>query len=236
MFLCAVARPRYDESTGRWFDSKIGISSFVETVPADRTSRNRPAGTIETKSVAVTKAVYREYVINKVLPAVRSKWPVSMRKMPIFLQHDNASAHGVFDEAFQAQCNVDGFSICLQFQPPNSPDLNVLDLGFFRAIQTLQFEKEATNIDEMLRAVDEAFLEVDITTLENVFLTLQSVMISVLEVRGYNNYKMPHLGKAKQRRVGQLPVSLPVSRGLVAMCVEEIEEYDMQSQFESLTL
>ncbi|CAK4843081.1 unnamed protein product, partial [Aphanomyces euteiches] len=104
------------------------------------------------------------------------------------------------------------------------------------AIQTLQFEKEATNIDEMLRAVDEAFLEVDITTLENVFLTLQSVMISVLDVRGYNNYKMPHLGKAKQRRVGQLPVSLPVSRGLVAMCVEEIEEYDMQSQFESLTL
>ncbi|KAH9074408.1 hypothetical protein Ae201684P_022215 [Aphanomyces euteiches] len=218
MFLCAVARPRYDESTGRWFDSKIGISSFVETVPADRTSRNRPAGTIETKSVAVTKAVYREYVINKVLPAVRSKWPVSMRKMPIFLQHDNASAHGVFDEAFQAQCNVSAFACSFSLQI------------------TLQFEKEATNIDEMLRAVDEAFLEVDITTLENVFLTLQSVMISVLEVRGYNNYKMPHLGKAKQRRVGQLPVSLPVSRGLVAMCVEEIEEYDMQSQFESLTL
>ncbi len=101
---------------------------------------------------------------------------------------------------------------------------------------TLQFEKDASNIDEMLVAVNEAFLEVDITTSENVFLTLQSVMISILEVGGYNNYKMPHTGKAKLRRIGQLPVSLSVSDSLVAKCSDMVQEYESESQFGSLEL
>jgi len=42
MFLCAIARPRYDANGNRTFDGKLGIWPFVETAPAQRSSRNCP--------------------------------------------------------------------------------------------------------------------------------------------------------------------------------------------------
>jgi len=38
------------------------------------------------------------------------------------------------DEDFRIVASQDGIDIWLKCQPPNSPDLNILDLGFFRAI------------------------------------------------------------------------------------------------------
>ena len=56
MFLCAVARPRYDQNNGEcYFDGKLGIFPFVERVPAQRASTNRPRGTMITRTVPVTK-------------------------------------------------------------------------------------------------------------------------------------------------------------------------------------
>jgi hypothetical protein len=57
------------------FDGKIGMWPFIKQVEAQRDSVNRPAGTIETKCVTVTKAVYREFMIEKVIPAIKEKWP-----------------------------------------------------------------------------------------------------------------------------------------------------------------
>ncbi len=42
------------------------------------------------------------------------------------------------DHDIVAACREGGWSIEVVCQPPNSPDLNILDLGFFRAVQTLQ--------------------------------------------------------------------------------------------------
>ncbi|ETW03779.1 hypothetical protein H310_05145 [Aphanomyces invadans] len=53
MFLSAVARPRWDNSTQSWFDGKFGTWHFTEWVPAQRTSRSRPKGTLELKPVVV---------------------------------------------------------------------------------------------------------------------------------------------------------------------------------------
>jgi hypothetical protein len=44
-------------------------------------------------------------------------------------------------------CTSDGWNIALACQPPNSPDCNVLDLGFFTAIQSLQWREASSNID-----------------------------------------------------------------------------------------
>ncbi|RHY81268.1 hypothetical protein DYB26_015597 [Aphanomyces astaci] len=38
MFLSAVARPRWDDNKEEWFDGKIGMWHFTETVPAQRRS------------------------------------------------------------------------------------------------------------------------------------------------------------------------------------------------------
>ncbi|ETV75923.1 hypothetical protein H257_09884 [Aphanomyces astaci] len=57
---------------GVLFDGKVGVWPFVESVPAVRNSRNRPTGTMATSLVNVNATVYRDYVINKVIPAIKA--------------------------------------------------------------------------------------------------------------------------------------------------------------------
>ncbi|RAW28494.1 hypothetical protein PC110_g15128 [Phytophthora cactorum] len=75
MFLAAVARPQCDLATGMQFDGKLGIWSFAEQRAAIRDSERRPAGTIETKSINVTKVTYRKMLLDKLLPAISVRWP-----------------------------------------------------------------------------------------------------------------------------------------------------------------
>lgn len=57
----------------------------------------------------------------------------------IVIQHDNATPHGAAMTAEAAAAGHEaGWSISFAFQPPKSPDLNVLDLGFFSYIQSIQ--------------------------------------------------------------------------------------------------
>jgi hypothetical protein len=83
MFLFAVARPRWDTRANRYFDGKLGMWPFVEKVPAQRaSSRNRPRrGTLITKPVSVTKEIYKKFIMEKVLPAIKEKWPQCHRNM-----------------------------------------------------------------------------------------------------------------------------------------------------------
>ncbi|OMO51810.1 Transposase, Tc1-like protein [Corchorus olitorius] len=102
MFLVAIARPRFDALGGEIFDGKIGVFPFVTREPARRSSINRPAGTLETKSITkVDRDTMRKYLIEKVLPAIKEKWPREDLRSPIFIQQDNARPH------IQAPRNVD---------------------------------------------------------------------------------------------------------------------------------
>ena len=54
-------------------------------------------------------------------------------------EYNDAPSHiAINDPEFVAAATADGWNISLYCQPPNSPDTNVLDLGFFGAIQSLQ--------------------------------------------------------------------------------------------------
>ncbi|XP_010236788.1 uncharacterized protein LOC100838703 [Brachypodium distachyon] len=79
MFISAVTRPRFGVDGTVIFDGKIGTWPFTYCEPAQRTSVNRPRGTMVTKPLAVTKDVSRDYLVNKVLPAIKEKWPVEER-------------------------------------------------------------------------------------------------------------------------------------------------------------
>ncbi|CAM9289828.1 unnamed protein product [Ectocarpus sp. 12 AP-2014] len=78
MFLGAVARPQSNVSTGSTcsdFDGKIGTYPFTEKVRAQNSSRNKERGTLETKTVEVTKERYRRMMIDHVIPDIKSKFP-----------------------------------------------------------------------------------------------------------------------------------------------------------------
>ncbi|KAI3665034.1 hypothetical protein L6452_43650 [Arctium lappa] len=216
MFLAAVARPRFDALGNEVFSGKIGIFPLTKMEPAKRSSKNRVAGTLETKPIlSVTKEITRTWLIEKVLPAIRAKWPRD-HTGPIFIQQDNAKPHiDVNDIEFLEASSRDGFDIRLCFQPPNSPDLNVLDLGFFRAIQSLQEQEVLSTIDELVSAVQTSFDIMQSHELNNVFLTLQTCMKEIIKVRGGNNYRVPHIGKGRLERQGNLLIQIECDENML---------------------
>ena len=83
----------------------------------------------------------RSYIIGKVLKAIVERWPREHAGNTIWIQQDNAPSHLlVNDEEFAAAVAQTEFDIRLINQPANSPDLNVLDLGFFASLQSLTNE------------------------------------------------------------------------------------------------
>jgi len=198
MFLAAVARPRYDAHRRCLFDGKIGVWPFVTREAAKRSSKNRARGTIETKPLNVTADVYQDFLVNKVLPALVAKIPKGQLKRGMKIQQDNASPHRTATtQVLQAHPSWSKFKIAMANQPPNSPDFNILDLGFFNAIQSLQHKQSTRSIDELISAVENAFVEMPHETLSKTFLTLQKVMEESIAIGGCNNYKLPHMHKDK---------------------------------------
>ncbi|XP_047978329.1 uncharacterized protein LOC125220207 [Salvia hispanica] len=209
------------------FDGKIGIFPFTEQVPAKRNNKNRCAGTLETKPIAsITKEVTKQCIINKVIPTIMEKWPEGKSKF-ITIQQDNAKPHiANHDPDFRAAATQNGFNIQLVQQPPNSPDTDVNDLGWFRAIQSLQLQTACNTIDDLVKAVEKSFHDLCPVTLDNVFLSLQSCMLEIMRLKGQNCYKIPHMGKASLRRSGQLPENLQVPLELFNECISYLRAED----------
>ena len=181
MFIAAVARLRHNPATNSAFDGKIGLWAFTDKVPAVRSSRNRPAGTLVTKCVEVTKETYKAKLIDGVIPAIKAKWPAATRHNPIFIQQDNAKPHRVNDhqDLLEACCS-DGFNIEVINQPPNSPDTNILDLCFSASSQSLQDRTRARTIDDLIREVEMAWEAAAPAKLGKVWTSLQASMEQIL--------------------------------------------------------
>ena len=60
-----------------------------------------------------------------------------MRNARIRLQQDGAKSHILEDDVeFKEAVEEIGLNLTVFMQSPNSPDTNILDLGFFRAIKS----------------------------------------------------------------------------------------------------
>ena len=105
-------------------------------------------------------------------------------------------------------------------QPPNSPDFNVLDLGFFNAIQSLQQQKQMRNIDELVTAVQESFWKINPETLESTWITWQKGIEASMLEEGSNRYKIPHLAKDAARKKSMLTMEIVVSDEAINSALE----------------
>ena len=101
-----------------------------------------------------------------------------------------------------------GLDVHIMNQPPNSPDMNVLDLGFFASLQTKTYLKNARTIDDIVQNTLKEYEDYDTELMDNVFLTLQGCFIEVMKDGGGNGYKIPHLSKDHLERFSMLPRSL----------------------------
>jgi hypothetical protein len=205
MFMAAVMRP-ITENGVVIFDGKLGVCPFVVADEAQRTSKNRPAGTVELKSVTVDRDEHRRMMLDNVISAIKEKVPLSYNTRQLVIQQDGARAHVKTDDpAIVAACTEGGWSMKLDVQPPNSPDLNVLDLGFFCAIQSLQHEHAPSTVEELIASKMAAYADLSPTKLNDTFLSLQHIIECVIQCFGSNAYQRPHMGKDKLRRAGLLP-------------------------------
>jgi hypothetical protein len=113
-----------------------------------------------------------------------------------------------------------GLKIRLMNQPPNSPDMNCLDLGFFASLQSLTFNRVSRNLDELIDNVIKEFQEYDITLLNRVYLSLQSCLIEVMKAGGGNRYKIPHMNKERLQALGILPDRLECDQQLYELVLQ----------------
>ena len=209
MFLCAVARPRYDTNKNEWFDGKTGIWPIGKSELAKWSSKKRAKGTPVWKNQCITWDVYCEYLIQQFLPAVKERWPTSNGR--IWLQQDGAKSHILEDDMeFKEAVDEIGLNLTMFIQSPNSPDTNILDLGFFRAIQLFNDDCPA-NEEELIKSVEKAYGEYPYCKLNHVWLTLQSSLNMIVENDGGNDYQILHMGKESMERRGLLPWVLDVT-------------------------
>ena len=209
MFLCAVARPRYNMNKNTWFDGKIGIWPIRKWEPVKQSSKKHAKGMPVSKNQCITRDVYCEYLIEKLLPAVKERRPTNNGR--IWLQQDGAKSHILEDNMeFKEAVDEIGLNLTVYTQLPNSPDTNILDLGFFRAIQSFNDDCPA-NEEELIKLVEKAYGEYPLHKLNHVWLTLQSCLNMIIENDGGNDYKIPHMGKESMERRGLLPRVLDVT-------------------------
>ncbi|XP_057548213.1 uncharacterized protein LOC130826661 [Amaranthus tricolor] len=224
MFMCAISRPIFSSEGETIFDDKIDIFPFIHEVAAQRSSKHRKRGEPKTKPIqSITKVHTSDMIVHKILPAIRSKWPPHLSKT-IFIQQDNAKPHILNDDVvFREVATLDGFSFHLVQQSPNSPDMNVLDLGFFRSIQSLQHQKSAYNFAQLVNAVSATSNNLHPNALKYVWITLQACKVEVIKKLGGIDYDIPHMNKSKLAREGRLPHCLGVQKEII---YEEIRYLD----------
>jgi hypothetical protein len=92
MFLCAQARPRMIQ--GELWDGKIGIWPIGHMEPAKRASKNCAAGTPIWVNDSVTREMYHQYLLDKVVPAILARFPKAyLDRHGVRIQQDGAKSH-----------------------------------------------------------------------------------------------------------------------------------------------
>ena len=92
-----------------------------------------------------------------------------------------------------------GPKVRITFQPPDSPDLNVLDLGFFTKFWTkihklLPKSGKIPSLDELWEVCQQAWELITPVEIEILFQTQKARMRQVVECNGRNDMPMPHEG------------------------------------------
>ena len=146
----------------------------------------------------MTKEVYHELLISKLLLAIVEKWPRMDRlSRKIWIHQDGTKSYiSADDNEFKEALNAQEINAELYTQAANSPDVNLLDLGFFQAIQSFN-DTAPKNEEELIQSVHDAYTNYPTNQLNHTWLTLHSVFNQIIQCNGDNNYSIEHLSKEK---------------------------------------
>ena len=148
---------------------------------------------MEWKDTSVTRPVYRKLLLEKVVPAIIEKWPRgewTNRRTIIRIQQDGPQCHiKAGDEEWEAGLIALGVGdkILIYTQPSNSPDLNINDLGFFRALQAVFSQFCPKNTEEIVEYVLKAHELYPKERINHIWLSLMTIMNEIIDSNGNNS-------------------------------------------------
>jgi len=195
-------------------DAQIKLRQILDTDII--TSQDEPTRKLQLKDLTV-KVEYRqgdtiqedtscdsEYMkktlLEKVGPAMRAHFlyleegrSLGLPPVKLWLQMDNAGGHGS-NEAIEYYTRkmLEDFNIVIEFQPPRSPELNLLDLGLWMSMQSrvelyLTRTERQSSPEAIWKACEKVFSEFDASTISAVNKRLEDkVWDLILEENGDN--------------------------------------------------
>ena len=106
-----------------------------------------------------------------------------------------------------------GFTPIIVTQPPNSPDLNINDLGFFASLKVdvKRICTHCTSRQEMMVNVMKAFEEYPKEKIDGIWASWYNNLRSVMSCDGGNDYKQAHNGGKKRKRETGSAIDLTVN-------------------------
>ena len=100
------------------------------------------------------------------------------------------------DKLFNDALEENIVNVVLYTQSANSHDINLLDLGFFRAIQSLN-NAVLRNEEELIEAVSDPYDKYPRGKINQTWLTLQCCFNQIITYHGDNDYHIDHIAKEK---------------------------------------
>ena len=95
-----------------------------------------------------------------------------------------------------------GINDKLYTQAANSPNINLLDLGFFRVIQSFN-DEVWKNEEELIQAVSTAYKSYPWNNINCTWLTLQCCFNHIIKNNRDNDYNVDHMSKKMLESIGQ---------------------------------
>ena len=207
MFLAALGQPTAN------FNGSVGIWPVQKLYTPKRASRAHPRENNQLvpylKECVMDGEVFVRMIKEDYIPKVVELGSVMLQakpvgaKLTVWSQLDNAGGHGLgftLEEINRlgATCHPH-IRIHFYTQPPNSPDMNILDLGAWnslqRAVKPVVYQHQtphATNQSQIISAVTTSFIEWNAREkCEKLFDTLQAFMAELL-LSGGDNQDQPH--------------------------------------------
>ena len=198
MFLIAVGLPQTSNETGKTFSGKVGIWPIVKEVPARRSSKNRCKGTIEKRPLAMRGPEYARFLTqpnNGLFDLLKASGDLCGIDNCV-VQQDGAKPHisKHIVPQIAAEGKRDGKNIVVETQPPQSPDLNVLDLAFNSSIQSVakRIKYSVKSVEDFIDQVTEVFRSYPSDKLLRICALQLVAYREILQNLGGNQYDMPH--------------------------------------------
>jgi hypothetical protein len=189
MVLSAVGRPRDDN------DGKIGTWRVSGQRVAQRNSKNHERGEEYEDDITMTAKLYHKMMTEEVFPAIRLAYADEAK---VFVQQDGASPHtgkNMLERLNRVGAAYKtGPKLEVVQQPPNSPDMNTCDLGFFRGLSTDVHKirrgqkRSVFDKDKLAHDIAAAFRAYPREALEQTWDYKEHIMAKVIAADGDNVY------------------------------------------------